>query len=125
MLHGKTCIHWGLRKIVQRFATLVTLIMAAVLSANAAQAQSQNKEVTTLLRYERLLDGLCHGRIPDSPYEQDKRAATCCGRTLMNVRLNQLGWCYGKQGQARADQRWHRCTRGSYRNQPSNYCDGN
>ena len=107
---------------MQHFATLVSVIMAVVLPANAAQGQIQSNEVKTLLRYERILDGVCRGRIPDSPHAHDKRAATCCGRTLMNVRLNQLGWCYGKRGQTGADQRWHRCTRESHRNHPSNYC---
>jgi len=109
-------------KIVQRFATLVGVILAAVLPVNAVQSQSQSKEVMTLLRYEKLLDGICRSHIPDSPHAHDKRAAACCGRTLMNVRLNQLGWCYGKRGQTGADQRWHRCTRESHRNHPSNYC---
>ena len=108
-------------KIMQRFATLVGAILAAVLPVNAVQSQSQSKEVMTL-RYEKLLDGICRSHIPDSPHAHDRRAAACCGRTLMNVRLNQLGWCYGKRGQTGADQRWHRCTRESHRNHPSNYC---
>ena len=51
-------------KIVQRFATLVGLILAAVLPVNAVQSQSQSKEVMTLLRYEKLLDGICRSHIP-------------------------------------------------------------
>jgi hypothetical protein len=109
-------------QIVQRFATLVGVILAAVLPVNAVQSQSPSQEVMTLLRYEKLLDGVCRSHIPDSPHAHDRRAAACCGRTLINVRLNQLGWCYGKRGQTGADQRWHRCTRESHRNHPSNYC---
>ena len=114
---GLLCADWA-----RLLATLVSVIVAVVLPGNAAQAQIQSNEVKTLLRHERILDGICRGRIPDSPHAHDKRAATCCGRTLMNVRLNQLGWCFGKRGQTGADQRWHRCSRESHRNHPSNYC---
>jgi hypothetical protein len=60
-------------EIVQRFVALVSVIMAVVLPGNAAQAQIQSNEVKTLLRYERILDGICRGRIPDSRHAHDKR----------------------------------------------------
>ncbi len=55
--------------------------------------------------------------------DAEQRSAACCGRTLTGVRLNQLGWCYGKQGQIGADMRWHRCTSASQRHTPKDYCD--
>ena len=53
-------------KIVQRFATLVSMIMAVVLPGNAAQAQIQSNEVKTLLK-PRAAEGGVFGAVAGDP----------------------------------------------------------
>jgi hypothetical protein len=95
----------------------VVMLLATMLLSNA---EAQNNEIAGLLKHSRTLDGICRGGGVD---DAELRDATCCGRTQIGVRLNQLGWCYGKQEQIGADMRWHRCTRTSNRFNPQDYCD--
>ncbi len=44
----------------------------------------------------------------------DSGSSECERRTRLNSRLNQMGWCIGKQGQSRADEAWHHCTARSF-----------
>jgi hypothetical protein len=90
--------------------------LAFVMVTGAAQAQTAQG----LLRQAKILNGMCRGSMDD--WEQQK--AVCCGRAQVFVRLNQLGWCYGKRGQYGAQMEWHRCTSRSHRNTPADdFCE--
>jgi hypothetical protein len=82
-------------------------------------AHAQTGETARLLNRERALDGICRGGTTD---DEMKRGAACCERTQVGVRLNRLGWCYGKRGQIGADMDWHHCTRASERFKLGDYC---
>jgi hypothetical protein len=55
-------------------------------------------------------DGICRGSV--SPNE-DVIGYSCQAREAVVSALDKLGWCYGKIGQAGANMRWHKCTKGS------------
>jgi hypothetical protein len=99
---------------VNQGTVTASMVMAATLLASAAQAQSP--EVERLMRRNQVLDGICRG---SSGAASDQ---ACCERTKVGVRLNRLGWCYGKHEQIGADMRWHRCTSTSQRHNLSDYC---
>ena len=86
-----------------------TLIVLATLAALTGAAFAQTVE--ELRHHEKVLDGMCRASL--DPGEQ--RDAACCGRAMIGIRINQLGWCYGKDGQTGDKMAWHRCARGSQR----------
>jgi len=96
--------------------TRFSIVLAAALLATAAQAQSP--QVDRLLnRYGRLNDA-CRG----GPGDSAKTMAACCSRQRVGIRLERLGWCYGKSEQTGADMEWHRCRRDSEHHDAGEYC---
>ncbi len=97
--------------------TIPALALAMVFLAPAAQAQTG--EAADLIARSQALDDLCRG---STGLDDRQRAAVCCGRTLIAVRLNRLGWCSGVTVQVAAAPKWHRCSRLSQRQNPRDYC---
>lgn len=73
-------------------------------------AQSRN-DPKTMQRLWHEANGQCRGGSGDDP----KTDLACDEREAYSKRLNQLGWCYGKEGEAGYQHKWHRCTRNSVR----------
>src|SRR5262249_47410476 len=90
---------------------IVIALVATTLVSTIAHAQT-GAAAGLLKRYGNL-DRTCRGGSGN---------AACCARTKVGVRLNGLGWCYGKRGQTTAEMRWHHCARASDRFDPKDYC---
>ncbi len=82
--------------------------ISAVISG--ADAQSRN-DPKTMQRLWHEANGQCRGASGDDP----KTLLACDEREAYGKRLDQLGWCYGKHGEAGYQHKWHRCTRNSVR----------
>jgi hypothetical protein len=82
-----------------RYALAVLAYMVAVGGAEAAQPTAKQ-----LIKAYTSADVTCRGS------QGDAGAPECERRTRLTARLNQIGWCYGKRSQDRAEFRWHHCT---------------
>jgi hypothetical protein len=88
----------------------VTLALAS--SAGVAFAQSGTSADPKMLvklwtkEYE-----VCRGSYPNDP----RRDAACAAMGTYVDKLHAIGWCYGKEGQIRAEMDWHKCGPGSLR----------
>jgi hypothetical protein len=91
--------------------TIVALVITTGAAVAPSTAQAQTTEVRDLLRFERATNEMCRGWGDDKENERD---TACCLRTMLQVRLNRAGWCYGKQGQYGAPMEWHLCTSRSH-----------
>jgi hypothetical protein len=86
-----------------------TLIIAVLmLASTAAQADT----VHDLISVARDLNTACRGGMPDDKGNLDQ---LCAIREKLGKVINNLGYCYGKRGQAAAQMQWHRCTSTSMR----------
>lgn len=86
------------------------LIVCAALLPLSAVAQSRN-DPRTMQRLWYQANEQCRGGSGDDP----RTLAACDEREAYSKRLNQLGRCYGKEGQAGYQIEWHRCGSGSLR----------
>ena len=85
---------------------LVSVIVAFLVTP----AHAQSEEVVRLIQRETIVNDICRGTDPGA-----EQKAACCERSKVGVRLNKLGWCYGKRNEIGANNKWHRCTRNSQR----------
>ena len=53
----------------------------------------------------------CRGSYPNDP----RRDAACAAMGTYMDKLHAIGWCYGKEGEIRAEMAWHSCGPGSIR----------
>jgi len=58
-----------------------------------------------LIAKVKLLNDQCRGGSGDDP----KTLEACESRDTLNIKLNQLGWCYGKKSDAGYQMKWHQC----------------
>ena len=85
-----------------------TIMFAAVLTAATLPANAnQHRLASELIDVEQILNTICRG----GTYEQSIDA--CEPRDKLVDALNQIGYCYGKEGQEGYQMRWHKCTKGS------------
>ena len=84
--------------------------LAALSLASAASAQSRHDPRSMIMLWHEA-NAQCRGSSIDNPDTQ----SACEERETYSKRLDQLGWCYGKRGEAGYQMKWHRCTRQSIR----------
>ncbi|WP_144768405.1 hypothetical protein [Methylobacterium dankookense] len=87
------------------------LALAASFILFAAPAFS-SPEPRQLIAAWQVANSICRG---SGDPQSLKTQAECERRASLGGRLDQIGWCYGKEGQIGADYRWHRCAPGSVR----------
>lgn len=78
-------------------------LAALALVVAAGDAVATEPTAKQLIKAYTAADEACRGSPGDNGAEECER------RTRLNSRLNQIGWCYGKQSQERADFAWHKC----------------
>lgn len=76
--------------------------------APSAFGQSRN-DLQTMIRLWTQANLQCRGESGDKKSTLD----ACEEREAYSKRLGQLGWCYGREGEAGYQYRWHPCGRGS------------
>lgn len=86
------------------------LLVALAWTIAPAIGQSRD-DPKTMMRLWTQANGQCRGGSGDDPKTHD----ACDEREAYSKRLSQLGWCYGKRGQAGYQLQWHRCGPGSIR----------
>lgn len=74
------------------------------------RAPLSSTNATALIHAEAAVDAKC--RSTDGTRETE---IACEQRAAYMMRLNEIGWCFGKQGDGGANMKWHRCTRTSFR----------
>ena len=89
-------------------ATVVTLICAISSPSYEARAQSAASE---LIHLWDSANDRCRGGGGDDP----KTNAACDERERYSTRLDELGFCYGHQGDYGSDMYWHHCDARSIR----------
>jgi hypothetical protein len=80
-------------------------------SNNTTQLQTSDLDISKLLKQERDANGKCRGGSGNDP----QTFAACKSRDALVVKLNKLGWCYGKYNQAGFEMSWHQCEANSIR----------
>lgn len=86
-----------------------TALAALALVVAAGGALAAEPTAKQLIKAYAAADEACRSSPGDTSAEE------CDRRTRLNSRLNQIGWCYGKQSQGRSDFVWHKCTKHSNR----------
>jgi hypothetical protein len=92
------------------FALAAALVASPAMAAGKSACCSPGWEATDLMTAESMLNGICRGSVGAN---EDVIGYSCQARQAVVSALDKLGWCYGKIGQAGADMRWHKCTKGS------------
>ena len=82
----------------------------AVTCAWSAQAQG-NLDPRRLIGAERAANSLCGGGSGNS----NSTWEACGRRDALEQVLGEIGWCYGREGEAGYQMEWHRCGPGSRR----------
>ena len=62
-------------------------------------------DIQKLILSEKELDNKCRGGSGNDP----KTFEACDARDALAVKLNKLGWCYGKSNEAGYQMKWHQC----------------
>ncbi|GJE57387.1 hypothetical protein [Methylobacterium thuringiense] len=86
------------------------LVCAAIIVSTAAGAQAPSAK--QLIAAWRTANGECRG---STDPESLKTKSECDRRERLGGRLDQIGWCYGKKGEAGYQNAWHRCEPNSER----------
>lgn len=87
------------------------MVVGLAMMAAMAGAEAQPAPVEHLFDIEKDLDTLCRGSAEGGVLRDD----ICEVRDKAVKALYSLGYCYGKEGQAGYQMKWHRCGRGSQR----------
>jgi hypothetical protein len=89
------------------------LIALVALVAMTGTALAQSDKAAMLLRWGVALDAACRG---------GRDWKVCCEFEKVSLRLNRLGWCYGRPRKIGAKtMRWYRCSR-SIGHSPQGFC---
>jgi hypothetical protein len=96
------------RPLIMSFALLAGSMIWPLVGEASSQSRNDPK---TMLRLWYEANGQCRGSSGDDP----KTHLACEERAAYGKRLDQLGWCYGKKGEAGYQRTWHRCGRNSER----------
>ena len=83
----------------------------AALPLLAGPVLAQGLDAQALIRAERAANGACRGGSGDAPGTQQ----ACGRRDALGQVLGEIGWCYGREGEAGAQMSWHLCGKGSRR----------
>jgi hypothetical protein len=92
-----------------RAVKMRTLVAVALLllTDSSGFASKQVAPVADLLSIYAALDEMCRGWSGDDPHTDQ----VCSVRQKVDVVLKTMGYCYGRQGQAGAEMRWHKCSK--------------
>lgn len=93
-----------------RFETLTAAAAVALSAAPAMAAEQYPADMIALSERVVALEAQCR----DGIVSPDQAEDACHKRDHLMRRLNQAGWCYGRQGEERGQHRWHRCGPGSW-----------
>ncbi len=88
----------------------LAVALAIVGCGGDATAQSRN-DPQTMIRLWHEANGACRGGSGDSKVTMN----ACEERDAYSKRLDQLGWCYGRNGEYSYQYVWHRCQANSNR----------
>jgi Ni/Co efflux regulator RcnB len=86
------------------------ILIVAIAAVWATGAFAQDARTRELIRLWHQENSTCRGS--SDPVRTEP---ACRKRADLSSRLDERGWCYGKEGEIGADHRWHRCARGSVR----------
>jgi hypothetical protein len=102
----------GLKIILATFI-LVTAGIVAIwyFGNNNNQEKNGSVDIFKLLAQEREANDRCRGGSGNDP----QTFAACSTRDALVVKLNKLGWCYGKRNQSGYQMSWHQCDANSNR----------
>ena len=89
--------------------TVDNLVFLGPMVAVPANAQARSTPLSDLLAINDDLDVMCRGWSGDDPHTDE----ACNVRLKVEKLLEKLGYCFGKEGQSRAEATWHKCTANS------------
>lgn len=90
-----------------RKTVIIALFTSAVLANSPAAAQSER--AVALLQDYALYNQRCRGGSGDDIHTWE----ACGARNYIGFLLSIEGWCFGKEGEASYQMKWHRCTKQS------------
>jgi len=103
-----------------RVITPSLVVAICMLFGQAALTQTRepipargDQQSARLLALVEAANGRCRGGSGD----EDRTWLACSEREVLASRLFGLGWCYGREGEAGFEQKWHRCSVGSRLNE--------